>query len=234
MFHSYCVVSLKKEVREKYIENFIKEHKVHAVDVTRLEMPSIGISDIRRLIFALSRAPFASSHKIAVIDGEALTNEAQQALLKTLEEPPVRTVIILFTSQIDALLPTIVSRTLVKQPVDDTTNVNKQDISQDEEFWKTVLTSTIGVRLGMTADLTKDRQKLITWTETQIAVTRQRLLAFYLHADTPTSITGPINRQILDGLQKTYSLVSGNISLKLAVDHMLINLPYVNYPVKES
>jgi DNA polymerase-3 subunit delta' len=49
--------------------------------------------------------------RIAIIeDAHMLTIEAQNALLKTLEEPPIDTVIILTAASTDALLPTILSR----------------------------------------------------------------------------------------------------------------------------
>src|SRR5690606_112650 len=55
--------------------------------------------------------PMSGDRKFAVIDdAHALTRESGNALLKTLEEPPPKCVIILTTDQPDALLPTIRSR----------------------------------------------------------------------------------------------------------------------------
>jgi DNA polymerase-3 subunit delta' len=48
-----------------------------------------------------------------VPDGELMNASAQNALLKTLEEPPSYTTIIILTSNIDAFLPTIISRCIV-------------------------------------------------------------------------------------------------------------------------
>ncbi len=59
----------------------------------------------------LSLRPHADSRKIAVInDADTMNDEAANALLKTLEEPPERAVILLIASNYDALLPTIRSR----------------------------------------------------------------------------------------------------------------------------
>lgn len=59
----------------------------------------------------LSLRPHEDSRKIAVInDADTMNDEAANALLKTLEEPPERAVILLIASNYDALLPTIRSR----------------------------------------------------------------------------------------------------------------------------
>jgi len=72
----------------------------------------IRISQIRELGWKLSLEPYSSVFKSAIIDDAHLMNkEAQSALLKTLEEPQGRAVIILVTSLPELLLPTIVSRT---------------------------------------------------------------------------------------------------------------------------
>lgn len=57
-------------------------------------------------------SPASSKYKIYVIDDAGSMNStAQNALLKTLEEPPSYAVIILITDSLNALIPTIVSRT---------------------------------------------------------------------------------------------------------------------------
>ncbi len=59
-------------------------------------------------------SPAASKKKIAIIDeADDLTTEAQNALLKTLEEPHPDTVLILIVEQENVLLPTILSRAQV-------------------------------------------------------------------------------------------------------------------------
>ncbi len=59
----------------------------------------------------LSLRPHEGSRKIAVInDADTMNDEAANALLKTLEEPPERAVILLIAGNYDALLPTIRSR----------------------------------------------------------------------------------------------------------------------------
>ena len=55
--------------------------------------------------------PYSSYYKIYIIDeAEKMTVQAQNALLKTIEEPPAYVVIILLTTNPEAFLPTILSR----------------------------------------------------------------------------------------------------------------------------
>jgi DNA polymerase-3 subunit gamma/tau len=70
-----------------------------------------GIDDIRALREAVSYTPIKGKHKVYIIDeAHMLTKEAFNALLKTLEEPPPRTVFILCTTEYERIIPTILSR----------------------------------------------------------------------------------------------------------------------------
>jgi DNA polymerase-3 subunit delta' len=72
---------------------------------------SIGIDAVREAKNFLWQRPAASPRRTLIVDeAELLTTEAQNALLKIAEEPPASSLLILVTSDIDAILPTIVSR----------------------------------------------------------------------------------------------------------------------------
>lgn len=73
---------------------------------------SIGVDDIRYQINdTVSIRPYSSPYKIYIVDeAEKMTGQAQNALLKTIEEPPSYAVIILLTDNKEAFLPTILSR----------------------------------------------------------------------------------------------------------------------------
>lgn len=73
---------------------------------------SISVDAVRELEHFMSLKMVGSSWRVAIIeDAQYLTQEAQNALLKTLEEPPADTLIILTSSSEQLLLPTIGSRT---------------------------------------------------------------------------------------------------------------------------
>lgn len=76
---------------------------------------SIGIDDVREQINkTIQIKPYSSEYKIYIVDeAEKMTVEAQNALLKTIEEPPVYGILMLLTTNVGKLLPTILSRCVV-------------------------------------------------------------------------------------------------------------------------
>ena len=78
-----------------------------------LDQDSYGINDVKSIIKFLNSTPLISNKKVALIDNaHLLTSEAQNAFLKTLEELPKNSIVILVTSQPDLLLETVNSRLL--------------------------------------------------------------------------------------------------------------------------
>jgi DNA polymerase III delta prime subunit len=72
---------------------------------------SVGIDLVRHVIEALSKYPFEGRRSVVVVfEAHLATAEAQNALLKILEEPPSSAAIVLVTEYPDRLLPTILSR----------------------------------------------------------------------------------------------------------------------------
>ncbi|PNV60353.1 DNA polymerase III subunit delta' [Clostridium sp. chh4-2] len=82
------------------------------VFVTHEKPNSIGVDDIREQINdTIMIRPYSSYYKIYIVDdAEKMTVQAQNALLKTMEEPPAYAVILLLTTNQEAFLPTILSR----------------------------------------------------------------------------------------------------------------------------
>lgn len=80
--------------------------------VTHEKPASIGVDDIREQINdTIMIRPYSSYYKIYIVDeAEKMTVQAQNALLKTIEEPPSYAVILLITTNQEAFLPTILSR----------------------------------------------------------------------------------------------------------------------------
>ncbi len=95
------------------------DHRVHpdffflepTLSTPSAREPAIKIDDIRELQKKLGFLPYQGQTKVAVIDRvEKMNPQAGNAFLKTLEEPPSATILILTTSNINQLLPTMISR----------------------------------------------------------------------------------------------------------------------------
>ena len=70
-----------------------------------------GIEDIREIRDKVNFAPAEGKRKVYIIDeAHMLTDQASNAFLKTLEEPPAHVIFILCTTEANRILPTIVSR----------------------------------------------------------------------------------------------------------------------------
>ena len=71
----------------------------------------IVVDVAKHLAEKLNQAPFSAPFKVAIIpDAEGLNRDAQNVLLKTLEEPPANTIIILLAEKTGDFLPTVLSR----------------------------------------------------------------------------------------------------------------------------
>lgn len=88
----------------------IKEGK--CIDLVEIDAASHrGIDEVRELREGVKFLPVKSKYKVFIIDeAHQLTKEAANALLKTLEEPPPHVVFILATTEVNKMIPTILSR----------------------------------------------------------------------------------------------------------------------------
>lgn len=93
------------------IEEITKFLKVKKPDLLVIREIPLKISQVRELIHWLTLKPHSSPSKLAVLfQAEAMTLEAGNALLKVLEEPPPRSILILQSDKSQRILPTILSR----------------------------------------------------------------------------------------------------------------------------
>lgn len=118
---------------------FAKAIGVSDVDLYEIDAASNrGIDDVRELREAVYTLPYESEKKVYIIDEvHMLTKEAFNALLKTLEEPPLHVVFILATTEEEKLLDTILSRCQVfrmRSPSREVLAATVTDVAQKEGF----------------------------------------------------------------------------------------------------
>lgn len=94
---------LGKEVNRSYVD--IMEWRAEK------NKQSIGINEVRDIIKEINKKPFEGDKKVIIIyEAHIMTTEAQNAFLKTLEEPPKGVTIILLSENLGLILETIKSR----------------------------------------------------------------------------------------------------------------------------
>ena len=93
----------------------LTDNQPDIIRVTHEKPNTISVDDIRAQVNNdVAIKPYSSPYKVYIIqDAEKMTVQAQNAILKTLEEPPAYAVILLLTTNVNALLPTILSRCVV-------------------------------------------------------------------------------------------------------------------------
>lgn len=104
----------------------------HKLIINAGDNKSIGIEDIRQLEHFLNlKVPSNREvNRVIIIENASiLTIEAQNALLKTLEEPPMGTAIVMTANSQQSLLPTVISRTQI-------VDVKKPQQSELAEYFK--------------------------------------------------------------------------------------------------
>ena len=118
--HSFIIIANNKSGKD--IANTIAPYKIVEsidnlfVDIeekksSKEKKDKIGIDAVRDIKRFLQNKPYENTHKIIFIqNAHLLTTQAQNSLLKTLEEPPDNSLIFLITTNIDKLLPTVISR----------------------------------------------------------------------------------------------------------------------------
>ena len=87
-------------------------NKGNSIDLIEIDAASNrGIDEMRELKEGIRFVPTKSKYKVFIIDeAHMLTNPANNALLKTLEEPPSHAIFVLATTEIYKMIPTIISR----------------------------------------------------------------------------------------------------------------------------
>lgn len=82
-------------------------------DFLLLENLNFGIDDARNFKAWVIGKPFTGEVKVAILSIKSITHEAQNALLKVLEEPPTGTYIFIQIESLGGILPTFISRVRV-------------------------------------------------------------------------------------------------------------------------
>jgi DNA polymerase-3 subunit gamma/tau len=93
-------------------ESCVAIHNATSLDVIEMDAASNNsVDDIRDLREKVAYAPVSGRHKVYILDeAHMLSQQAWNAFLKTLEEPPPRTIFVLATTEAQKVLPTVVDR----------------------------------------------------------------------------------------------------------------------------
>lgn len=213
---SFLIITRDKSLASFKTEIILKENEVNSLDINlQTYEKSMGIEDVRNIQKTALLKPFKGKAKAIVIDAyEDITTEAQNALLKILEEPPANTIIILIASKKELFLPTIISRCkliiLQKKEI----KLIQDERSKFEEASNILLNGKIGDKLTIAQDITRNKGDAALWLEKMAVFLKDNLAKNnnlkYLN--------------LLKELQKTYKVIkSTNASARVALENLFLS-----------
>ena len=195
---------------------------------------SIGINQTRALEKFLSRRPYEAKIKIGLIlEAEKLTLPAQNSLLKTLEEPPEHSLIILLASQSRSLLSTITSRTkIIRLPAKSQIRPSQEEINQLSKTLSRFLTLGVGERLKESIILVKDKHQALALTENLLCLWRQFLLIKVgLKNNKELSFLGELNlgqiEKAIKNTEQVRKMLVANVNFHLAIENLFLSYPHL-------
>ena len=209
--HAFLIIGNSQDLIEKEIASRVKDWKISSWDVTRApEEGTVGIELIRDFEHNLSLAPRNSPSKVGVITNmDRLTTEAQNALLKTLEEPPPQTYIIGTTALPEVLLPTIRSRMSVIK----LTNAKEVADPIYQKLLAELLSASPGKQLTLLEPYEATRDDAKKFVSSMLLVAREELL------NNPS----PKLTKLIRNLLTARAQLSVNVNPKLVVDNAVLN-----------
>jgi DNA polymerase-3 subunit delta' len=93
------------------VRKLVRELRHPDLNLLRAEGESIKVEQVRGMLHVLSLAPVESEYRVVIIDrADLMTDAGKNAILKTLEEPNPRVIMVLTAPSVESVLPTISSR----------------------------------------------------------------------------------------------------------------------------
>src|SRR3989339_2281293 len=157
MHHANIILS-DKDCRDSIYDILIKELNFNVSanpDFLLMEGEPFGIGEARDLERWAIGKPLTGESKVCLIITKTLTSEAQNALLKVLEEPTAGTYFFINLENLGGLLPTIISRVMILDNISETKAHGEKSKSDVSKF----LNSKIGDRLAVVRSLAKKENK---------------------------------------------------------------------------
>lgn len=202
--HAFLISASDQTDRTALLDALVRERGVTPLNCSVLlpapEESTIGIEAVRLWQQELALSPVGGGARAGVVpDAQRLTPAAQQAILKTLEEPPGQAIIILSVDNPATLLPTIRSRCVMLSGA-------KKPSKQSPAPALPTSTSPGGA-LAAAEEIAETRQGAQQWIEEVLR----------------TPVT-PGNARALSNARVAYERLAANVNPKLVIDAFLLSL----------
>ena len=214
-FQSYLVLGGTQDRRRQKSHQMIKDQGTNPLKISpdvflvSPQKATIGIEQVRHLKKHIFQKTVKEKFKFVIIeDAQKLTVEAQNAILKILEEPPEHAILILEAKDKTQFLPTIISRVLVKYAGSQKSPLASKSVLENPEIAKL---------LEAVADLDNPE----AWLDNQIIA---------LHQDLKLIIKGKkkgdFNKvtKTIDLAKEAKQLIGASVNPKFALANLIFSL----------
>lgn len=177
-----------------------QELLTQSADVVHVVTAQIGIDDARRLTREASTKPVSAPYRSFVLCCDAITLEAQNALLKLFEEPPLHSVFYVIISHESRIIPTLRSRFV------EVVRTESEALSAEAT---TFLTATHAERISMITAVHKEKNaqllerlgsEVARWCATQTLSIPADALREVVFVETRLRIKGGSKKMLLEHL----------------------------------
>lgn len=213
--------------------------------IVNLEETIIKIEDIRELIKKVIEKPIISTHKVYIINAaDKMTKDAQNCLLKTLEEPPEYMTIILIASNENLLLSTIKSRCikisfnkLLKEEIKKYIKLKKiEDLNEDfidlcngsiKRLEKIIVNKERYAEVKELLTKIEERNKLDFYMIGKDLFTKENIQDILEYSINVVYNLGLKNKRLLECIspvQNTISKINSNCNFDMCIDNMLFKI----------
>lgn len=202
-----------EKILTDYLQLFTGGAKLNHPDVLYFPSDSkLGIEQARKIKEFFSLKPYSAKGRAVILeDASELTDEAQSALLKILEEPPLGAIIILGASSDVAFLPTILSRCEVIKLAPqsyDTLEYHSRYIKDLEKL----IPATIEERFEYIENL-KDREEFL------------HALLYYFHHNLASHVGNTDYINFLEELLQAEKWAKQNVNIRAILEYLMLKMP---------
>ena len=213
---TFLIITNESARWKSYINAVCEKEGVEELDRSFLEFEgTIGIEEVRNIQKTIFLKPLRGNKKTIIIANvHTATIEAQNAMLKFLEEPPQNTFVFLTAATANLLLPTVLSRCqIIKLTEQDSYSTEK--LTELKDTFNELNTWSVEKKLLLAQNLAIDKQKAIIWISDMIFMARSVMLENLSESNIFT----------IEQLQNAYQqLTTTNINTRFLLENTLLGI----------
>ncbi len=217
-------IALQKKQLEELLKKIFKKKIAESPDIHVLnpkEQNSIGIEEVKDLQGSMRYKPFQEERQVGIIlEAEKLTIQAQNALLKTLEETSDTSIYILCVDNERNLLPTIQSRGVIIYPR--LQGIEEEESPEEgEESLADILDLDLLEQFSLIEEYAKEKESSLLLLNALEERFKRELELDIKNGNIESSHK---NGSLLKIIQKSREKISANCNRRLTLEAMIVQL----------